>query len=66
MNPVAFGNLADPYAWLVRGLIEYNWEDLTITPHSYPQTKGRGDRCLATTESINRIWSKTHHLGIRL
>ena len=42
MTPIAFGNLADPYAWLVRGLIEYNWEDLTMTPHSYPQTKGRG------------------------
>ena len=41
-TPIAFGNLADPYAWLVRGLIEYNWEDLTVTPQSYPQTKGRG------------------------
>jgi len=40
--PAAFLNMADPYSWLLRGLCEYQWSDLTTTPQAYPQQTGRG------------------------
>ena len=39
---VAFLQLADPYAWMLRGLIDIGWEDISLSPESYPQVKGRG------------------------
>ena len=40
--PVAFLDMADPYSWLLRGLCEYQWSDITTTPQAYPQQTGRG------------------------
>jgi hypothetical protein len=31
MEP-AFLQFSEPYAWLIRGLIEYGWEDLSLKP----------------------------------
>ena len=39
---VAFAQLADPYTWMLRGLIDIGWEDISLSPESYPQIKGRG------------------------
>ena len=39
---IAFAQLADPYAWMLRGLIDIGWEDISLSPESYPQIKGRG------------------------
>ena len=39
---VAFAQLADPYAWMLRGLMEMGWEDISLSPETYPQIKGRG------------------------
>ena len=39
---VAFAQQADPYSWMLRGLMDMGWEDLSLYPESYPQIKGRG------------------------
>ena len=39
---VAFQGFSDPYAWLVRGLIEYGWEDMSLHPRTYPMKTGQG------------------------
>ena len=56
---VAFGNCADPYSWLLRGLVEYGWEDLSLTPQNYPQRTGLG---FDTTHLLNPM----SHYGLRL
>lgn len=42
MLPIAFADCNDPYAWVIRGLLDYGWQDLSLDPHSYPQQSGRG------------------------
>ena len=36
MEP-AFLQFSEPYAWLIRGLIEYGWEDLSLKPQNLPK-----------------------------
>ena len=40
--PLAFADCNDPYAWVIRGLLDYGWQDLSLNPQSYPQQTGRG------------------------
>ena len=39
---VAFAQQSDPYTWMLRGLMDMGWEDISLSPESYPQIKGRG------------------------
>lgn len=57
--PVAFGQLADPYAWMLRGLMSLGWEDISMVPESYPRIKGRGI-------DYSRLLNPASHFGLRL
>jgi hypothetical protein len=57
--PAAFAQLADPYAWLLRGLISLGWEDISLTPESYPRIKGRGI-------DYSSLLNPASHFGLRL
>ncbi|MBM75809.1 MAG: hypothetical protein CMK59_10450 [Proteobacteria bacterium] len=37
MEP-AFHHFSDAYAWLIRGLITYGWQDLSLNPRKLPKT----------------------------
>ena len=40
---IAFANLSEPYAWLIRGLVEYGWQDITLlSKQVLPQETGVG------------------------
>ncbi len=57
--PVAFLQMADPYAWVLRGLMELGWEDISLSPEAYPRIKGRGI-------DYSRLIDPTNHVGLRL
>lgn len=57
--PVAFLQMADPYAWVLRGLMELGWEDISLSPDAYPRIKGRGI-------DYSRLVDPTNHFGLRL
>ena len=42
MNP-AFLHFSDPYAWLIRGMVEAEWQDLSLESYQVlPQKTGAG------------------------
>ena len=57
--PAAFAQLADPYAWLLRGLMSLGWEDISLAPESYPRIKGRGI-------DYSNLLNPASHFGLRL
>lgn len=42
MLPIAFAGCNDPYSWVIRGLLDYGWEDISLEPSSYPKQSGKG------------------------
>jgi len=56
---VAFSQMADPYAWVLRGLMDLGWEDISLSPESYPRIKGRGI-------DYSRILQPNSRFGLRL
>ena len=56
---VAFLQQADPYAWMLRGLMDIGWEDISLSPESYPQIKGRGI-------DYSRLINPMSRFGLRL
>lgn len=56
---VAFSQMADPYAWVLRGLMDLGWEDISLSPESYPRIKGRGI-------DYSRILHPNSRFGLRL
>jgi hypothetical protein len=38
----AFASFTHPYAWLIRGLLEYGWQDLSVNPRNLPIRTGFG------------------------
>lgn len=55
----AFAQLADPYAWMLRGFMEMGWEDISLSPETYPQIKGRGI-------DYSRLLNPMSRFGLRL
>lgn len=41
MQP-AIAHFREPYAWLIRGLLSKNWEDLSLSPNTFPMRSGFG------------------------
>ena len=60
MQP-AIAHFAEPYAWLIRGLLEYGWEDISAHPHRFPRQMGFDVRHLLSHQSQSGPLS-----GIRL
>lgn len=38
----AIAHFNEPYAWIVRGLLEKNWEDMSLSPNAFPMQSGFG------------------------
>ena len=55
---IAFANCNDPYAWIIRGLVQYGWEDISANSQQYPKS-GLGF-------DLTHIASPISHYGIRL
>ena len=55
---IAFANCNDPYAWIIRGLIQYGWEDISANSQQYPKS-GQGF-------DLTHIASPISQYGIRL
>ncbi|MEC8277011.1 MAG: hypothetical protein VX026_04815 [Myxococcota bacterium] len=38
----AIAHFNEPYAWIARGLLERNWEDISLSPNAFPMQSGLG------------------------
>ena len=55
MEP-AFLQFSEPYAWLIRGLIEYGWEDLSLKPQNLPKRYAFNLRPFIETNGVKGIF----------
>ena len=38
----AIAHFSEPYAWMARGLLDKNWEDMSLSPNAFPMQSGFG------------------------
>ena len=63
MEP-AFLQFTEPYAWLIRGLVEYGWEDLSLKPQNLPKRYAFNLRPFIETNGKKGVFYIVWHLTL--